>query len=242
MTAMNVVHMRVKPGKEDDYVRLHQEMDIRSMPGGRNFWLIRSGERSFVVVGEWDSLEAMANARPAMVANLDKLRPLLEDLGGGLAASFWLEAPLSTDDGAGSLAFTRRSTVSLSGRFGEIRLGRDRTANSLNDTIFDPFGGNGSGANIIGAVSAADTGLADQCHERHAHVQALVQGGARVVREAVQPDVHALQYRAGRAVPGLSVLLTATGRCDLHSGGRGHGCGTGRSRPLAGRAALAGGA
>ena len=34
MTAMNVVHMRVKPGKEDEYVRLHQEMDMRSMPGG----------------------------------------------------------------------------------------------------------------------------------------------------------------------------------------------------------------
>lgn len=84
----------------------------------------------------------------------------VEDLGGGLAASFWLEAPLSSDDGASSLAFTRRSTVSLSGAFGELRLGRDRTANSLNDTIFDPFGGNGSGANIIGAVSSADTGLA----------------------------------------------------------------------------------
>lgn len=46
MTVMNVVHMRVKPGKEDDYVRLHQEMDVRSMPGVRNLWLVRSGEHS----------------------------------------------------------------------------------------------------------------------------------------------------------------------------------------------------
>lgn len=83
MTFMNVVHMRVKPGKEEDYVRLHQEMDVRSMPGARNLWLIRSGERSFIVVGEWDSQEALAAARPAMIANLDKLRPILEDLGGG---------------------------------------------------------------------------------------------------------------------------------------------------------------
>ena len=83
MTAMNVVHMRVKQGAEEDYVRLHREMDTRSMPGLRNFWLIRSGERSFIVVGEWDSQEALAAARPAMIANLDQLRPILEDLGGG---------------------------------------------------------------------------------------------------------------------------------------------------------------
>lgn len=83
MTAMNVVHMRVKPGQEEEFVRLHEELNVRSMAGARNFWLVRSGERSFIVVAEWDSIEALAAARPAMVANLDKLRPILEDLGGG---------------------------------------------------------------------------------------------------------------------------------------------------------------
>lgn len=83
MTAMNVVHMRVKPGQVDEYVRLHRELDLRSMTGARNLWLVRTGERSFIVVGEWDSPDALAAARPAMVANLDKLRPILEDLGGG---------------------------------------------------------------------------------------------------------------------------------------------------------------
>ena len=38
-----------------------------------------------------------------------------EDLGGGLAASFWLEAPLSNDTGSGITNFGRRSTLSLSG-------------------------------------------------------------------------------------------------------------------------------
>lgn len=83
MTAMNVVHMRVKPGKEEEFIRIHQEVRASSLPGGRNFWVMKSGERSFVIVGEWDSLAAMAAARPAMIANLDRLRPLLEDLGGG---------------------------------------------------------------------------------------------------------------------------------------------------------------
>ncbi|MCX7643986.1 MAG: antibiotic biosynthesis monooxygenase [Rhodobacteraceae bacterium] len=83
MSVMNVVHMRVKPGKEEEYIRLHRQFDIRALPGGRNFWVVRSGERDFIVVGEWESMEALAAARPAMIANLDRLRPILEDLGGG---------------------------------------------------------------------------------------------------------------------------------------------------------------
>jgi len=82
-----------------------------------------------------------------------------EDLGGGLAASFWLEAPITNDDGAtGVSTFNRRSTVSLSGGFGELRLGRDYTATFWNDTVFDPFGTNGSGTNVISTVNGS-TGL-----------------------------------------------------------------------------------
>ncbi|MEB0055311.1 porin [Variovorax sp. LG9.2] len=73
-----------------------------------------------------------------------------EDLGGGLAASFWLESSMSNDDGAKALSnFNRRSTVSLSGGFGEVRLGRDYTATFWNDTVFDPFGTNGVGSSAI---------------------------------------------------------------------------------------------
>jgi len=73
-----------------------------------------------------------------------------EDLGGGLAASFWLEAPIKNDDGAEGVAtFARRSTVSLSGGFGEIRLGRDYTPTFKNNDVFDPLGTNGVGTNLI---------------------------------------------------------------------------------------------
>lgn len=83
-----------------------------------------------------------------------------EDLGGGLAASFWLEAGLNNDDGSGKatgggLSFNRRSTVSLAGAFGEVRLGRDYTPTYWNDTVFDPFGANGVGTNLI--VSAGQS-------------------------------------------------------------------------------------
>lgn len=83
MTAANVVHMRVKPGSEDAFVRIHRDMPMDQMKGALSFALVKTGERQFIVMGEWESMEAMAAARPAMIANLDKLRPLLEDLGGG---------------------------------------------------------------------------------------------------------------------------------------------------------------
>jgi hypothetical protein len=83
MTAMNVVHMRVKPGMEAEYVRIHEQMGSEPIAGMRNFWVVRTGERMFTVVGEWDDMAAMAGARTAMIANLDRLRPILEDLGGG---------------------------------------------------------------------------------------------------------------------------------------------------------------
>ena len=102
MTVMNIVHMRTKPGKEDEYVALHRALDTTSMKGGRNFSVIKTGERSYCVVGEWDSMEALANSRPAMIANLDKLRPLLEDLGGGRGV---------TEPYSGEVAFHTRLNV-----------------------------------------------------------------------------------------------------------------------------------
>ena len=77
-----------------------------------------------------------------------------EDLGGGLAASFWLEAPLSNDTGGGITNFGRRSTLSLSGPFGEVRLGRDYPASFWNDAVFDPFSVNGVGTNLIAVVNS----------------------------------------------------------------------------------------
>jgi len=87
----------------------------------------------------------------------------VEDLGGGLKASFWLEGALGPDTGLGgasfgnssrvtnAFAFERRSTVSLSNRWGEIRLGRDYTPTFWNIGVFDPFGvqGVGSSGNLF---------------------------------------------------------------------------------------------
>jgi predicted porin len=75
----------------------------------------------------------------------------VEDLGGGTAAGFWLEAALMNDTGSGSVAgggliFSRRSTVGVSTPYGEIRAGRENTPTSWNHIAFDPFGGLGPGS------------------------------------------------------------------------------------------------
>ena len=75
-----------------------------------------------------------------------------EDLGGGLAASFWIEGSINPDTGTAlGQNWQRRSTVSLSGKFGEVRLGRDFTSTYWNLGVFDPFGtvGVGSAGNIV---------------------------------------------------------------------------------------------
>jgi len=98
-----------------------------------------------------------------------------EDLGGGLAAGFWLEMGLNNDTGdagqaagvgsggstagvpnTGPALFNRRSTVSLSGPLGEVRLGRDYTPSFWNDTVFDPFGTNGVGTNLLTSAHTGD--------------------------------------------------------------------------------------
>ncbi|MFM2066017.1 MAG: hypothetical protein RLZZ584_926 [Pseudomonadota bacterium] len=67
-----------------------------------------------------------------------------EDLGGGLSGSFHLEGALANDNGTpAGLNFQRRSTVSLSGAFGEVRVGRDYTPTFWNTTVYDAFGTNG---------------------------------------------------------------------------------------------------
>jgi predicted porin len=82
----------------------------------------------------------------------------VEDLGGGMKAGFWLEAGLAPDtggqggsNGLSTVTFNRRSTVSLMGNFGEVRLGRDYDPSFWNLTVFDPFGTNGVGSflNVI---------------------------------------------------------------------------------------------
>lgn len=91
MTAYNVVRFRVKPGKDAEFVALNKAMKDAGMKGFRKGALIKTGDRAYCFVAEWGAMSDIVAARPQMIASLDKMRPLLEDLGGGLG----LTDPLS---------------------------------------------------------------------------------------------------------------------------------------------------
>jgi predicted porin len=92
----------------------------------------------------------------------------VEDLGGGLKANFWLESEVGVDTGsAGSTVGTstgvfwaRRSTVGLSGGFGEIRAGRENnsTFNSWNTAEIFGYVGVASPANLRGSFFGNSNG------------------------------------------------------------------------------------
>jgi len=84
MTAYNVVRFRVKPGMEAAFIESQRKSLGMDMKGALDGALIKTGDRTYCLIGKWDSFESIVAARPQMVGFLDEVRGLLEDLGGGL--------------------------------------------------------------------------------------------------------------------------------------------------------------
>ena len=86
MTAFNVVRFRVKPGEDDRVLDAYR--NARPQFGGyRGGVVIKTGDRSYCVIGGWDDLDSIVAARPQMIEMLDGIRDLLEDLGGDLGVT-----------------------------------------------------------------------------------------------------------------------------------------------------------
>jgi predicted porin len=139
----------------------------------------------------------------------------VEDLGAGLKAGFWIEGQLTNDDGnAAGLNFQRRSTVSLMGGFGEIRLGRDYTPTFWNTTVYDEFGTNGIGqAMTPGLVGTNGNGaLAVRSNNSISYFTPAMGGFSLQVMKAFGENVSGgvktndyLGFRAGFAAGPVSV-------------------------------------
>jgi hypothetical protein len=92
MTAFNVVRFRVKLGQQDHFIAAHRVIRHR-FKGFRGGALVRTGEQTFCIIGEWTNFKSLAAARPEMIGILDTFRDDLEDLGNGLG----LTDPVSGD-------------------------------------------------------------------------------------------------------------------------------------------------
>ena len=93
MTAFNAVRFRVKPGREREFLDAHQKAE-RNWVGLLRANIIKMGERTYCIIAEWTGMEALAAARPHMVATLDTFRDTLEDLGGGLGVTDPVSGPV----------------------------------------------------------------------------------------------------------------------------------------------------
>jgi hypothetical protein len=87
MTAFNVVRFRVKPGREKEFIDLQRAVPRDEMKGMRRIAMIKTGDRTYCLIGEWGTMDDIVKARAQMIARLDEVRGLLEDLGGGLGVT-----------------------------------------------------------------------------------------------------------------------------------------------------------
>jgi hypothetical protein len=93
MTAFNVVRFRVKPGREQQFLDAHRDVP-NNWKGLKKVNLIKTGDRTYCIIAEWDEMTDLAAARPSMIATLDTFRDTLEDLGGGLGVTDPVSGPV----------------------------------------------------------------------------------------------------------------------------------------------------
>ena len=87
MTAFNVVRVRVKPGAEQQFIDAHRNADRSGFIGFRGAHLVRTGDRAYCFIGEWDDFSSLEKSREKMIGALDEFRDLLEDLGHDLGVT-----------------------------------------------------------------------------------------------------------------------------------------------------------
>ncbi len=93
MTAFNAVRFRVKPGRDQEFLDAHKNVE-GNWPGLRHVNIIKTGDRTYCIIAEWTDMDALAKARPNMIATLNSFRDTLEDLGGGLGVTDAVSGPV----------------------------------------------------------------------------------------------------------------------------------------------------
>jgi quinol monooxygenase YgiN len=93
MTAFNAVRFKVKPGRDQEFLDAHKKI-AANWPGLRHVNMIKTADSRYCIIAEWDDMDALARARPNMVATLDSFRHMLEDLGNGLGVTDPVSGPV----------------------------------------------------------------------------------------------------------------------------------------------------
>ena len=75
---MNIVRCKVKTSARDEY--LNKVKQMQKFEGQLSAKYIETKPNEFFMVGEWNSEDDIAKARPKMISFLDSLRHTLEEL------------------------------------------------------------------------------------------------------------------------------------------------------------------
>jgi len=86
MTAFNVVRFKIAAGMEEVFLNAHRNV-ADNWPGLRHANIIDAGEGRYCIIAEWESMEALAAARPQMITTLNSFRHTLMELGEGLGVT-----------------------------------------------------------------------------------------------------------------------------------------------------------
>jgi hypothetical protein len=78
-SAFNVVRYLLKPGCEEEFLRLQRDAGEK-ISGSIRFVLIKTGNESYCNIGEWPSKERLQQQMPALIRWLDTYRHLLQEV------------------------------------------------------------------------------------------------------------------------------------------------------------------
>lgn len=96
MSVFNVVRFRVKSEQEIRFLDAHRDGKA-NWPGLLRGVMIRTGDRTYCLIGEWPNTDAMVEARGKMIETLDSFRETLEELGAGLGVTDAVSGPVVLD-------------------------------------------------------------------------------------------------------------------------------------------------
>ena len=79
---INVVRSKVKEDKKDEYIKKLKEFfdSMKGTDGLISMKQIITSSNNMCIIGEWKDEQSIAKARDKMIAGLDSVRPLLEEI------------------------------------------------------------------------------------------------------------------------------------------------------------------
>ena len=97
---MNVVKSKVKEGKKDEYMKKLKEFfnNIKGTDGLISMKQIQTGPNTMCIIGEWKDEQSIAKAREKMIAGLDGVRSLLEEISPELGVTDPVSGPVIMED------------------------------------------------------------------------------------------------------------------------------------------------